>query len=115
MTIKAYAKTSLRGNSGFVFTGVQKTGIWEVDVAPAGAKIHGITLNDMDSMTPRDVQVMGYGPIYIRISETILANETLTPNNVGGFKKPGAGDAVVGVAIKGGRMGSSCIGLLYGN
>jgi len=115
MTIKAYAKTSLRGNSGFVFTGVQKTGIWEVDVAPAGAKIHGITLNDMDSMTPRDVQVMGYGPIYIRISETILANETLTPNNVGGFKKPGAGDAVVGVAIKGGRMGSSCIGFFYGN
>lgn len=115
MTIKAYAKTSLRGNSGFVFTGVQRGGLWEVDVAPAGARIHGITLSDMDSMTPRDVQILGYGPAYIRISETILVNETLTPNGAGGFKKPGAGDAVVGVALKGGRMGSSCIGFFYGS
>lgn len=115
MTIKAYAKTSLRGNSGFVFTGVQRTGIWEIDVAPAGAKIHGITLNDMDSTVARDVEVLGIRPTYIRISETISLSDKLTPNGAGGFKKAGVLDAVVGEALKGGRMGSSCIAFFYGS
>lgn len=101
MGIQVYAKTGVTISAGknFVFTGVGGGEFWEVDIAPAGVRPHGVAQTAIDEFNNYDALYLGAGPVQVPITMGLSSGDAITPDGTGKFKKRSSGDVLAGQCL----------------
>jgi hypothetical protein len=117
MKIAVIAKTGTIAQGRWVrLTGVQKDGIWEVELPGPGRRAHAIILpHPKSAISPTDYgHAMPLGPIVeVEAGGVVAVDDDVTPDATGTVKKAPAGDRrCVGVAVTKGAMGKPFLMML---
>ena len=100
--IIAKSGSAITESMGFVFTGDQRDGVWEVDLAPAGGRVDGVSSAPISDTIPSDEMLFvlraGY-PQYVLVATSITAGDNLAADGAGKFKTASGSDFVSAKAL----------------